>query len=350
MSIQTEERPLVLIWELTQACDLACDHCRADAVPDRRPDELTTAEGKQLLDDAREFGEGQLVVFSGGDPLKREDLIELIEYGTEIGLNVTLTPSGTASLTRERLAEIADAGVKRMALSIDGPSPQVHDDCRGEAGSFEDTVEAARTAADFGVPIQVNTTICELTAPHLPAIRELVEDLGAVFWSVFFLVPVGRGASIRGVDPESSEQIMQWLYDVSREAPFGVKTTEAPHYRHVVSEHDRSSDEERSAGITAGNGFAFVSHTGELYPSGFLPKSAGNVRETSVVDLYRSAPLFEQLRDPDALRGKCGVCPYRALCGGSRSRAFAVTGDPLGSDPLCPFLPEGSMPARESAD
>lgn len=347
MHVDTDRQPLVLIWELTQACDLACDHCRADAVPQRHPDELSTGQARTLLEQAREFGEGQLVVFSGGDPLKRGDLIELIEYGTDIGLNVTVTPSGTASLSRERIEAITEAGTRRIALSIDGPTPQIHDAFRGEAGSFDETVTAARTAAEFGLPVQINTTVCARTAPQLPALRDLVRDLGAVLWSVFFLVPVGRGVSMRGVDPDTSVRIMEWLHDVSREESFGVKTTEAPHYRRVVLEREREERDAsvesggRSMGITAGDGFAFVSHTGELYPSGFLPESAGNVKERSVVDLYRSSSLFERLRDPDALRGKCGACPYRSVCGGSRSRAFAETGDPLESDPLCPFVPEG---------
>lgn len=355
MQIHTDQRPLVLIWELTQACDLACDHCRADAVPDRHPDELTTAEAKSMLDDAREFGEGQLVVFSGGDPLKREDLIELVEYGTEIGLNVTLTPSGTSSLTRERIDALAKAGLRRMAVSIDGPSPETHDSFRGEAGSYTDTVKAARMATDAGIPLQVNSTVCQRTVGHLPDLREVVGELGAVLWSVFFLVPVGRGVELSPISPDRSEAVMEWLQAVADEEPFGVKTTEAPQYRRVGLQRrelddggDVTGSRSRSMGITAGDGFAFVSHTGELFPSGFLPKSAGNVRDHSVVDLYRTADLFEQLRDPDALTGKCGACPYRAVCGGSRSRAFATTGNPLASDPLCRYVPDeydGPLPA-----
>ncbi|SNZ03850.1 radical SAM protein, BA_1875 family [Natronoarchaeum philippinense] len=360
MHVDTDRRPLVLIWELTQACELACDHCRADAVPDRHPDELTTEEGKRLLDQTAEFDENQLVVFSGGDPLKRDDLVELVDYGTDLGLNVSLTPSGTRSLTRDRLADLADAGLKRMALSLDGGSAASHDAFRGEAGSFEETIEAAEHARDLGVPLQINTTVCADTADRLPAIRDRVRDLGAVLWSVFFLVPVGRGAALDPVSPERSEAVMEWLQDAADEEPFGIKTTEAPHYRRVGIQREQAEREadgndagrRRRRGVTAGDGFAFVSHVGEVYPSGFLPESAGNVREDSIVDLYRNAPLFERLRDPDELRGKCGACPYRAVCGGSRSRAYATTGDPLASDPLCPFVPEeydGPLP-RERAD
>ncbi|WP_132056820.1 radical SAM protein [Halorussus amylolyticus] len=338
--VETDERPFVLIWELTQACDLACEHCRADAEVNRHPDELTTAEAKALLDETREFGENQLVVFSGGDPLKRDDATDLVAYGTDIGLHVTMTPSGTASLSRSAVEDLADAGLRRMAVSIDGATPETHDAFRGEDGSYAETMEAALAAGDEGLPLQVNTTVCKQTVSDLPAIADLVADLGAVLWSVFFLVPVGRGAALDPITPDRAESVMEWLADNREVWPFGVKTTEAPHYRRVAVQA-ADGPPRRQMGITAGDGFAFVSHVGEVYPSGFLPKSAGNVRDRSVVDIYRNADLFESLREKDDLKGKCGACPYRNVCGGSRSRAYAYTGDPLESDPLCAFVPEG---------
>ncbi|GAB7012249.1 TIGR04053 family radical SAM/SPASM domain-containing protein [Halolamina salina] len=347
-TIDTSQRPFVLVWELTQACELACKHCRAEAQPQRHPDELTTEEGKRLLDEASEFGENQLVVLSGGDPLYRDDTFELIEHGVDQGLQMTLTPSGTASLTPDRIEKLADSGLRRLALSIDGATPAAHDGFRKEEGSFRQTVEAARAANEAGLPLQINTTVCAETVEQLPQLRELVDDLGAVLWSVFFLVPVGRGEVLDPVPPERADRVMEWLTEVNDEADFGIKTTEAPHYRRVAIQQRRSATDKpendaigRRTGITAGDGFAFVSHTGELYPSGFLPEPAGNVRTDSLVDLYRDAPLFEKLRDPDALEGKCGACEFRNVCGGSRSRAYATTGDPLESDPLCPYVPEG---------
>lgn len=372
--VDTSRRPFVLIWELTQACDLTCEHCRADAQERRHPDELSTAEAKDLLDSARAFGENQLVVFSGGDPCKRPDLVELVQYGTDIGLTVTLTPSGTAQLTRDVLADLADAGLRRLALSIDGASADSHDAFRGESGSFAATMRAARAARDLEIPLQVNTTVCAETVDDLPGIRDRLLDLDAVFWSVFFLVPVGRGRVLDPLSPSRADEVMRWLADVSETEPFGVKTTEAPQYRRVNRQSSSDSTVTGShgaapehasgdgppahitgkrsgnpkppsgggdTGIIAGDGFAFVSHTGDLYPSGFLPKSAGNVREDDLVDLYRDAPLFEQLRDRDTLEGKCGACPFRQVCGGSRSRAYAYTGNPLASDPLCPYVPPG---------
>ena len=344
------ERPLVLIWELTQACALACDHCRADAKLQRHPDELSTAEGKQLLEDASEFGEGQLVVLSGGDPLIRQDVEELIAYGTELGLRMTITPSGTRSLTPHRIQRLADAGIKRMALSLDGASAEAHDAFRGEEGSFDETVQAIEDAKAAGIPVQINTTVCGQTIGELPAIRELLRELGVVMWSVFFLVPIGRGQILDPIDPEEADAVMAWLNDVSQSEPFGLKTTEAPMYRRVTMQRRETMGEDagsgsvgprRRGGIVAGDGFAFVSHVGEMYPSGFLPKSAGNVRDQPVTEIYRDAPLFRSLRDRDQLKGKCGACPFKTLCGGSRSRAHAVFGDPLESDPLCPYVPEG---------
>ncbi|MFB6142223.1 MAG: radical SAM protein [Halorientalis sp.] len=344
-AVDTDERPLVLIWEVTQACDLACEHCRAEATPSRHPDELTTVEGKALLSEASRFGEDQLVVLSGGDPCKRPDLLELVAHGDQAGLSMSLTPSGTRSLTDEVVADLSAAGLRRMALSIDGGDATAHDQFRGEAGSFQETLAAAEAARDVGLPLQVNTTVCAQTVGELPAVREVVRDLGAVLWSVFFLVPVGRGAVLDPVSPERAEEVMRWLAEVADEEPFGVKTTEAPHYRRVtLQERDDADGLRRRGGVMAGDGFAFVSHTGEVFPSGFLPKSAGNVREDSVVDIYRHGPLFERLRDRSNLGGDCGACEYRGVCGGSRSRAYAHTGDPLAEDPLCPYDPGAGAP------
>ncbi|ELZ04799.1 Radical SAM domain protein [Natrialba chahannaoensis JCM 10990] len=360
-ALDTTRRPLVLIWELTQACALACDHCRADAQPARHPDELTTAEGKALLESAREFGDGQLVVLSGGDPLVRDDVDELVAHGTDLGLRMTMTPSGTQSLTRQRIDILSDAGLRRMAVSLDGASAETHDSFRGESGSFEATIRAIEDARAAGVPVQVNTTVCQATVDELPGIRSLLRDIGVVMWSVFFLVPVGRGRVLESISPKQADDVMSWLQGVSESEPFGVKTTEAPQYRRVCVQSRSEAENtdgtgsdgnggpsvgastglQRRGGIVAGDGFAFVSHTGEVYPSGFLPRSAGSVRDRALTELYRDSELFTSLRDRDQLSGKCGACPYRAVCGGSRSRAYAHSGDPLTSDPLCPYVPEG---------
>lgn len=350
--IDTSERPVVAIWETTQACDLACEHCRADARPARHPDELSTDEARILLDDLSEFGDRQLVVLSGGDPMKRPDLVDLVAYGTDVGLRMTLTPSGTSQLDYDAISALQDAGLRRMALSIDGATADRHDTFRGEAGSFQQTMAAAAAAHDLGLPLQVNTTVCRSTVDDLPAIAGLVADLGAVLWSVFFLVPIGRGRFLDPIDPEHAERVMEWLADVADERPFGLKTTEAPHYRRVRAQTREGDDGSggRAGGVTAGDGFMFVSHTGEVYPSGFLPESAGNVREFSPVTLYRDSELFRQLRRKNELIGKCGACEFHHLCGGSRSRAYAVTGDPMASDPLCGYEPAGWSVSEDAVD
>ncbi|MFQ3294641.1 MAG: radical SAM protein with 4Fe4S-binding SPASM domain [Halobacteriales archaeon] len=329
--------PLIATWEVSQACDLECDHCRADAQPDRDPDELSTAEGKRLIDDVAGFGTpGPVFVFSGGDPLKRPDLFELAEYAIDQGLPTAVTPAPTDLLTRDVVERFADVGIRRMALSLDGGDAESHDGFRGEEGSFERIRRVAGWADDAGLPIQINTTVTANTVDDMPAIADLVEGLGAVMWEVFFLVPVGRGEELAQITPAQSDEFMAWLYRRQKEPPFRVITVEAPHYRRVAQE---VADEDVRVGSTgAGNGFIFVSHTGDVYPSGFLSESVGNVREESLVDLYRDAPLLEALRDPDGFHGVCGECEYRDLCGGSRSRAYATTGDPLASDPLCPLV------------
>mgnify|MGYP002338365145 CR=1 FL=1 len=356
--VDTDKRPFVIIWEVTQACDLECEHCRADAQPDRHPQELSTAEAKSLLEDASRFGENQLVVLSGGDPLVRDDIPELIEYGTDRGLRMTLTPSGTTSLDHDVIDDLNDAGLKRLALSLDGSTAEKHDTFRGETGTFDQTVAAAEYAAEQGIPLQVNTTVSKTTVEDLPNIASLVADLEAVLWSVFFLVPIGRGRLLEPISPKRAETVMEWLLEQTEKRDFGIKTTEAPHYRRVAVQSQQSAQKPsaktdsigRSGGIRAGDGFAFVSHTGSVFPSGFLPLSAGSVRESSIVEIYRNGELFQALRDENRFRGKCGACSYRNVCGGSRSRAYAYTGDPFESDPLCPYVPQkydGPLPKQQ---
>ncbi|MEF8975848.1 MAG: radical SAM protein [Halapricum sp.] len=336
MARDFSKTPLIVTWEVTQACGLECDHCRAEAQPDRDPEELTTEEGKRLLEDVASFGHPPpILVFSGGDPLERPDLDELVDYASELGLPTAVTPAPTENLTREVVQRFDEAGIHRMALSLDGSDADSHDEFRGESGSYERVQRAAEWAEETGLAIQINTTVTANTVESLPEIADQVAELGAVMWEVFFLVPIGRGAELEQLTPAQADEWMAWLYRRQREAPFRVITVEAPQYRRIAREVE---GEPVSVGSTrAGSGFVFISHRGDVYPSGFLPQSAGNVREDDLVSLYRDAPLFERLRDPDQFSGRCGNCPYRDLCGGSRSRAYAATGDPLASDPLCPL-------------
>ena len=328
-----------MTWELTQACDLACDHCRADANPERDPNELTTAEAKRLFEQVAEFDSTPFFVFSGGDPLKRPDIFELLTAATEAGLVPAVTPATTPLLTRETIERFKDAGARRMALSLDGATATTHDSFRGEPGTFETAITAAEHANDVGLPIQINTTVTANTVGELPGIADIADEFDAAMWEVFFLVPIGRGETLAQLEPERARDVMAWLYERSQRASYRVITVEAPFYRRVAREEQRAAGERPThAGTTgAGNGFVFVSHTGEVYPSGFLPCSVGNVRETSLVELYRDAPLMGQLRERSEFEGPCGSCPATPHCGGSRSRAYATTGNPTGTDPLCPW-------------
>lgn len=347
-TVTFEDAPLVVYWEATWACGLACRHCRAEAVLDRHPDELTTDEAEALLREVRAFG-GPLLVITGGDPLERPDLFDLIRYGRGLGLRIAITPSVTPRLTPAIVGRFRDCGVETVALSLDGSRREAHDAFRAIPGCFEATLAAGRAVREAGMPLQVNTTVCAETVDDLPAIHRVVGEMGATRWSLFFLVPVGRGRALREVTPGRCERVLRWLSEIARSSPFAIKTTEAHHYRRVLFERLRRegrSPEEilhgpwaRGFGVSDGNGVVFVSWRGEVYPSGFLPLSAGNVRATSLVEIYRRSPLLRALRDRTRLRGRCGRCPYRGICGGSRARACAVTGDPLESDPLCAFQP-----------
>ncbi|MFN4218564.1 MAG: TIGR04053 family radical SAM/SPASM domain-containing protein [Candidatus Bipolaricaulia bacterium] len=347
------EAPMLVYWELTRACDLACKHCRAEAIAHRDPGELSTAEAKTLLGQLRSFGTpAPHLVMTGGDPLKRPDLFELIEHAIHLGLKVSIAPSGTNNLTRDVIAHFKACGVQSMSLSLDGSTAEKHDAFRGVAGCFAWTLQAARYAHEEGLPLQINTLVTADTAEDLPHIYELLKGLGIMRWSLFFLVAVGRGRLLRELTPARCEALHHWLYDLSKEAPFAVKTTEAPHFRRVAFLRMRAEGLDVMSirrtsfgmgfGIRDGNGIMFISHVGQVYPSGFLPLAAGNVRQRSPVEIYRNADLFISIRDIDRLKGKCGRCEFKAICGGSRARAYASTRDYLESDPLCPYQPRAS--------
>ena len=355
-----EDAPFLVIWELTQACDLACVHCRACAVPDRNPFELTTDEGFQLLHTIRKFGD-PLMVFTGGDPLKRPDVFPLLERSVKLGLRTTITPSATPLLTEEAIHRFRQSGVARMAVSLDGPDIASHDGFRRVQGSFARTAFALDYARRIGLPTQVNTTVTRHNMNRIHEIAGLVHNSGARLWSVFFLVATGRASASQDLSAGEYEEIFGILYDLSKTAPFDIKTTEAQHYRRFVAQRRKEERHSggtpqasaevihRQAGINDGKGFVFISHTGEIYPSGFLPISAGNVRRDSLVDIYRHSPLFRTLRDADNLHGKCGECEYRNLCGGSRSRCFALTGDYLAEDPRCVYQPKADSSRKRPA-
>jgi len=359
--------PFLVIWETTQACGLACRHCRASALPFRDPLELTTEEGFRVIRQTKEMGT-PLIVFTGGDPARRPDLLDLVRYGKTMGLRTATIPAATEQLTRDLVFSLKEAGLDQLAQSLDFPDAERHDAFRGVPGAFAKTMEAVRWAHEAGLPLQINTTVCAETAPELERMAEFVNGLGIVFWEVFFLVPTGRGSVLSGLAAEECEKIFSILYKAQSQGTFIVKVTEAPHYRRHVAQRVRKASGEATRpgghvampsmlttsegpghtvglaprGVNSGNGFLFVSHRGEVFPSGFLPIRTGSVRERSLAEIYREHPLFRALRDPDALKGRCGSCEFRRICGGSRSRAFALTGDPFGTDPWCVYQPRGA--------
>jgi AdoMet-dependent heme synthase len=367
------QRPFLVIWEVTRACGLVCQHCRADAQHDAHPAQLTTEQGFRLLDDIAAFGApSPMIVLTGGDPFEREDLTDLVAYGQQVGLSMSLAPSVTPRATRERFAEMARAGAKAVSISLDGSSAETHDGFRGVEGVYAATIDTCRTIVDLGLRLQVNSVVTAGNLDELPELFRQVLDLDAFLWSVFFLVPTGRGDALEPLGPDTVEDVLHWLVDVADH--LAVKSTEAPHFRRVVLQRRQAGDVDpaeafglgptyrrlRSAlaeivseqatptrtprpplDINAGRGFVFIDHLGAVYPSGFLPIPAGSVRERPLTEIYRDAPLFRQLRDPSLLGGRCGECEYRAICGGSRSRAYAVTGDPFAEEPHCSYQPRG---------
>ncbi|MBI2679871.1 MAG: TIGR04053 family radical SAM/SPASM domain-containing protein [Candidatus Solibacter usitatus] len=342
--------PMNIYWEMTQACALACRHCRAAAVATPHPMELTFEESVAWLRQIPGFGEPlPQLILTGGDPLARADLYELITEARRLNIAVSITPAATPALTHEVMARLKQHGVDGLGLSLDGSTAHRHDSIRGVPGTFDRTLQAMGWAQELVMPVQVNTLVAAETADDMAAIYELLKPFGIARWSLFFLIAVGRGKVLQPLSPADAEKLMNWIHETSRGASFILATTEAPSFRRVALERMREagmtgeqirlSGATRSHGIRDGHGVMFISNTGEICPAGFLPLAAGNVRNSDIVSVYREAPLFRQLHDPTQFEDRCGVCDYRTLCGGSRARAFAASGNPLASDPLCDYEP-----------
>jgi len=371
-SIDFNVSPFVTIWETTRACDLSCVHCRAAAQSRRSQFELTTEEGFRLIDDIAKLNP-KVFVLTGGDPLKREDVYDTIAYAKSVGLEPSVTPSATPLLTPDAIRKMKDHGVTRLAISLDHYKQKDHDEFRRVPGSFDLTIRAIEAARDNQIPVQINSTVSKRTAADMPKLAELLSKYeNIVMWSVFFLVPTGRAKSGDMILPEEVETLFGDLYSISKNVRFNVRTTEAMHYRRYVLQqmvgetdplidpntglidastvfmHQRPIGVQMQTGaitrapkgVNEAKGFVFISHIGDVFPSGFLPMKAGNVKKESIVDIYRSSELFTSLRDNRNLKGKCGVCEFRELCGGSRSRAWSLTGDIFESDPTCTYQPK----------
>jgi len=360
-----DQRPMLVFWEVTRACQLACKHCRASATMDPLPGELTTAEGFTLIDQVAGFGRPfPILVLTGGDCLLRPDLFELVEHANGLGVPVALSPSVTPSLTPAMIERMVTSGVKAVSLSLDGALPATHDGVRGIPGHFEDTIKAITALSEAGLTVQVNTTVMRANLDELADVADLISRAGAHIWEVFFLVQVGRGVATDAISPAEHEDVCHFLYDASQHG-FIVRTVEAPFFRRVVAgrregEPAPTTDlyktmssrletlmgpavgkpRAQTASTRDGKGILFVAYDGEVNPAGFLPMPLGNVRDAPIANIYRDDPLLRQIRAAE-FTGRCGVCEYADLCGGSRARAYAATGDPLGEDSACPYVPFG---------
>ena len=333
--------PMIVFYETTRACDLACKHCRADAQHECHPDELSTEAAKRTIADLAKFPKPPLLVLTGGDPIKRADVFELITFAREIGLQVAMTPSATPLVTTGVIRRLKDAGLHRLAISLDGADPATHDDFRQVAGSFRRTMEILADARRVGLPVQINTTLGRHNIRQLDRIAKVLQRRNVALWSVFFIVPTGRATARHRLDADECEAAFAQLWRLSKLSPFPIKTTEAPHYRRFAIQQSKAAalGGAGMGGTNDGKGIAFISHTGEIYPSGFLPICCGRAPLDSVVRVYQQSKLFRTLRDEDQLQGKCGACEFKSICGGSRARAYALSGDPLAAEPDCSYQP-----------
>jgi radical SAM protein len=337
-----------VFYEVTQACDLVCQHCRACAQAERNPGELSTDDALRLIDQLASFPDPPLLVLTGGDPLKRADLYQLIKRAKRSGLDVSITPSATPLVTSAAIHRLRDAGIGRMAISIDGADAATHDTMRGVCGSFDRSLQILSDARALGVPTQVNTTLTPSNIAQIDRMADLFAEQEIVMWSVFFLVPVGRARFARRLSADEYEAAFERLWQLSQCQPYAIKTTEAPHYRRFVIQHqiakaDRAGNAAPLSfmpwGVNDGKGVMFVSHVGMIHPSGFLPIVCGLYPAENVVRVYQESPIFRALRDAGRLEGKCHYCEFRHLCGGSRARAYAVTGNLLAQEPDCQYIP-----------
>lgn len=343
--------PLLVFYEVTQACDLVCTHCRACAQPSPHQHELTTEQSLRLIDQLAEFPTPPTLVLTGGDPLKRRDIYELIEHAVWLGMPVAITPSATPLVTPAAIERLVRVGVSRLAISIDGADAATHDATRGVAGSFDRSLRILADANASGISTQVNTTLTPALFPHIERLADLLSELEIDMWSVFFLVPVGRALHAPRLTADQCETAFARLWVQSKRQPYVIKTTEAPHYRRFMIQHRNPSFPLPGGGppaftslnVNDGKGVMFISHRGAIHPSGFLPLHCGTYPNDHVVRVYQQSPIFRELRDPDQLEGKCRRCEFRKVCGGSRARAFAASGNPLAEEPDCAYGPKSAL-------
>lgn len=328
--------------EITRNCNLFCAHCRASAASVPYKDELSTEECFHLIDDIVKVGK-PILILSGGEPLMRQDVFQIAEYAMGKGLRVVLGTNGTL-VTKEVATKLKEISVSRIGISLDFPVAELQDNFRGKVGAFEAAIAGIKAARQAGIQVQINSTITKLSAPYLDGLLGLILELGVVAFHPFILVPVGRGKGLRSVEltAEESERILNWVYtkQIQLGDKISFKPTCAPHYGRIVRRRSGMPEGTAlSSGCLAGVGFCFVSHRGKVQGCGYLEIDAGNIRKDDFSQIWTDSPLFLQLRDPSNIKGKCGACEYKIVCGGCRARAFEVTGDYFESEPYCIYKP-----------
>ncbi|RJQ31482.1 MAG: heme b synthase [Actinobacteria bacterium] len=349
--------PRIIAWEITRSCNLTCKHCRASALHGPYPGELTTDECYNLVDEIVSFS-NPIIILTGGEPLLREDIFAVASYAIKKGLRVVMAPNGTL-VTKEIAKKMKEVGIPRISISIDFPNAEQHDNFRGVPGAFEGAVQGVKNAIKAGVEVQINSTITKLNYKHLDQLLALAEELGAVAFHPFLLVPTGRGKELeeQELSPEDYEKTLNWIYDMSVKKPkIFFKPTDCPHYfrvamtrkkesgeRPAMSGHPHASGlETMTRGCLGGIGFCFISHVGDVQPCGYFEVKAGNIKEQPFKKIWEESKLFNELRDYSLLKGKCGICEFKNVCGGCRARAYEATGDYLAEEPYCVYEPRKS--------
>ena len=355
--------PSVIAWESTRACNYACAHCRAEAQKEPDPDQLTTQEVIKLVDQISELSR-PIFIISGGDPLKRGDVFEIASHASEKGLRVVMSPSGS-NITPRVVEDMLRARIRRISISLDGSTKDVHDEFRGVSGAFGTALSGISYARAGGLAFQVNTTVSQHNLSDLPNILSLATNLGAVSWDVFMLVPTGRGRVDMEISPQQYEETLNFIYKSSLTSKIPIKMTCSPHYIRVISQREQesllnqdngSSEGDKitkvqkkvhgGRGCMVGNGYYFISHIGKVYGCGFLPIPAGDIHNQSLKEIYLHSNLFKDLRNRELLQGKCSLCEYKYICGGCRARAFSIDQNLFGEEPYCTYMP----PRRFSLD
>ena len=354
-----EPRLQLVAWETTRSCNLFCAHCRASASHDPYPDELSTEECFRVIDQILEVGK-PIIILSGGEPLMRRDVLPIARYAVAKGLKVVMGTNGTL-ITSKIAAELKNVPLSRVGISLDFPIAELQDNFRGHAGAFADAMRGIANARQAGIEVQINCTVTRLNQPYLERLLLLALESGAVAFHPFLLVPTGRGKGLESVElsPQEYEKTLNWIYDKQLELDGRMffKPTDAPHYLRIMKQRQSQSRRDGmpcqpkvpvaghhpgnsiTRGCLAGTGFCFISHRGRVQGCGYLDVEAGNVRQQTFGDIWYSSPLFYQLRDLSQIKGKCGVCEYKRICGGCRARAYETTGDYLAAEPYCVYQP-----------